>query len=87
MTLEEYINHKAEENRKKWIEEGIGQGIEIGETRARRDAVIATIRREKRKNPDVNDEELVREISLDYNVPEEVIRECLKEYLGQQRKE
>ena len=91
MTLEEYINHKAEENRKKWIEEGIkqglGQGIEIGETRARRDAVIATIRREKRKNPDVNDEELVREISLDYNVSEEVIKECLKEYLSQQRKE
>ena len=46
----------------------------------RREAVLITIRREKRKDPNINEEELIEELSLDYKVSEDIVRECLQEY-------
>ena len=87
MTLEEYINHKAEENRKKWIEEGIGQGIEIGETRARRDAVIRFITYVKEVHPEYMEEDVVHEVSrMHSECTLEEISSYYQEYLSQQNR-
>ena len=56
------------------------ESYEEGSIHARREAVLITIRREKRKDPNINEEELIEELSLDYKVSEDTVRECLQEY-------